>query len=150
MSKEPPPIHPGYDIAYLASAALVGIIALAFLAWGVWGAWTNPPPPPTPEQRAQWEREGAAREAQRREREAQGKWKSEQERSLCRMAAACKKYDEARLECAAAGNFKSCLRIKMGADADYSSTCSGGDVGAPAVPLPPETPGTVRCFLLLQ
>jgi hypothetical protein len=65
---------------------------------------------------------------------------------LCRAAAACKKYSEVRLECATAGNFKTCLRIKMGDDASFSEMCSGYDEGAPAVPLPPETPNAVNCF----
>jgi hypothetical protein len=74
--------------------------------------------------------------------------KAELSRSLCHAAAACKKYSEARLECATAGNFKTCLRIRMGNDASYSDLRSGYDEGAPAVPLPPETPNTVTCFFI--
>jgi hypothetical protein len=65
---------------------------------------------------------------------------------LCRVAAACKKYDQARLDCATAGNFKTCLRIKMGHDEDFISACSGYVEGAPAVPLSVETPNSVNCF----
>ena len=63
------------------------------------------------------------------------------------MAAACKKYSDVRLECAVAGNFKTCLRIKMGADAYYAPICSGGEEGAPALLLP-DTPNAFQCFFL--
>ncbi len=102
---------------------LLGAIPLAVVALGAWSVWTSP-------------------------RTLTEKAKL----SLCHAAAACKKYSEPRLECATAGNFKTCLRIKMGNDASYSGMCSGYDEGAPAVPLPPETPNAVACFFrnLLQ
>ena len=99
----------------------------------------------TSEQRAQWKREIAERETRQREEQ---KAESERKQSLCRMAAACKKYSEARLECATAGNFKTCLHIKMATDASYSGICSGFDEGAPAVPLPQETPNWFECLFL--
>src|SRR5262249_61990704 len=80
------------------------------------------------------------------ERDRARQQKEELNLALCRQAAACKKYSEARLECATAGNFKTCLRIKMGEDAAYIGMCSGYEDGAPAVPLPPETPNAVDCF----
>ena len=67
---------------------------------------------------------------------------------LCLSAKACKKYDEVRLECATAGSFKTCLRVKMGSDADFSGMCSGFVEGGPALPRPPETPNIVECFFL--
>jgi hypothetical protein len=36
----------------------------------------------------------------------------------------------------------------MGNDANYSGVCSGFEEGAPAVPLSPETPNAVECFIL--
>jgi|SRR5579872_4683841 len=70
------------------------------------------------------------------------------EQSLCRLRDACTKYDRVRLECATAGNFKTCLRIKMDKDIQYTDLCSGYNEGAPAVPLDPNTPNFVRCFVL--
>jgi hypothetical protein len=67
---------------------------------------------------------------------------------LCHLAEACKKYDRVRLECATAGNFGTCLRIKMGDDAEYSGLCSNGAEGAPAAPPPPQTPNMVGCFIV--
>ena len=68
---------------------------------------------------------------------------------LCFAARVCKKYSEARLDCATAGNFKTCLRIKMGDDAyAFASMCSGGDIGAAAAALSPETPNALECFFL--
>jgi hypothetical protein len=81
-----------------------------------------------------------ARVQQRRESE-------ESNMHLCRIAAACKKYDEARLDCAAAGNLKTCLRIKMGEDVSYAEGCSGYNLGSPAI-LDPRTPNAVQCFLI--
>jgi hypothetical protein len=107
---------------------IAGWAMLAFVAtvlWSALNALTEPPKPGT-----------------------QQRTRFDQDRALCRMAAACKKYSEARLECATAGNFKTCLHIKMGADASYSGMCSGYDEGAAAVPLPPETPNAVQCFFL--
>ena len=74
---------------------------------------------------------------------------AEVKRSLCREAAACKKYSEVRLECATAGSFKTCLRIKMGSDVNYNGMCSGYEDGAPAIPLSPQAPNAVSCFFLM-
>lgn len=122
-----------------AVAIMIGIVPLALLVLGIWAVWTSPPP--TPAQQMARQQSEAAEQAARRERD-------EFKRLLCRVAAACKKYSEARLECATAGNFKTCLRIKMGTDASYTGVCSGYDDGAPAVPLSPETPNAVECFFL--
>jgi hypothetical protein len=54
--------------------------------------------------------------------------------------AACKKYDQARLQCATAGNFKTCLQIKMDNDISYVDLCGGSDEGRPAEPLDPRHP----------
>jgi hypothetical protein len=100
-----------------------------------------PLPPPSPEDQ---QRASAEKVAVEKRREQEYRYKQ----YLCRAAAACKKYDEVRLECATAGSFKTCLRIKMGKDADYSESCSGYIEGAPAVPRPPETPNVVECFFV--
>ena len=105
---------------------------------------TKPPPYPD-ELRAQQ----AAQQVAQRRREAEVDHE-EMERYLCRVASACKKYSDVRLECATAGNFKTCLRIKMGDDASYSDICSGYYEGAPAVPLSPETPNAVVCYFRLM
>jgi len=59
--------------------------------------------------------------------------------ALCRQAAACKRYSEVREQCATAGSFKTCARIKMGDDAHWNDICSGNVEGGPALPLPPQT-----------
>jgi hypothetical protein len=82
------------------------------------------------------------------EQQAAEQQKKESERFLCHLASACQKYREARLDCATAGNLRTCLHIKMGDDALYSGMCSGNDEGAVAVPLPPETPNAVECFFI--
>jgi hypothetical protein len=135
----------GHSVSYVFG----WFLRFFFLAFGglavwavVWGAFLAPPaPPPTA---AEQEREQARKDAVANDQ----KRKLETERYLCRKMTACKKYDQVRLECATAGNFKTCLRIKMGDDAKYSDVCSGYNEGAPALPLDPETPDALRCFVL--
>jgi hypothetical protein len=115
-------------------AAVLGFWPLALLGVLFWNAWTAPPPSP-----AELERR-AAMDRQSRQNE-------EKKRYLCLAAAACKKYDQVRLECATAGNFRTCLRIKMGNDASYSDTCSLSE-GGPALRPPPDTPTVLECFFL--
>jgi hypothetical protein len=107
-----------------------GIVFVVIIAFAIWVTWTAPAPAPA---------EQAARAAAR---EDQKEWK----RSLCHVAVACEKYSAARLECATAGNFKTCIQIKMGTDAYYTGLCSGDQEGAPAVPLSAGTPTAVSCF----
>jgi len=67
---------------------------------------------------------------------------------LCQMASMCDEYKQARLDCAAAGNLKSCVLIKMGSHSDYADLCSDGEIGSPALPPSRDTPNAVECFLL--
>src|ERR1700730_279546 len=119
--------RPGKVLGWIA----LFLILVTPVARAIWSDWNAPPPTP-------------AEQAARRELEIrlakERRDNIEFRRFLCQAASACKRYSEARLECATAGNFKTCLRIKMGDDASYSDMCSGYDEGAPAVPLPPETP----------
>jgi hypothetical protein len=123
------------------------LILLAIVAL-IWLDSLSPRPSPA-EVQARQEREAQARQEREARNEATRKQRIERERFLCLEAKACKKYSEARLECATAGNFKTCLRIKMGEDSSYSDRCSGYDIGAPAVSLPPDTPNEIQCFLVL-
>jgi hypothetical protein len=118
------------------------------LFWlGLFGTaiWASMQPPAPPHIATEQELRQTAIIAAVREREQQ---KLETEKYLCRKAAGCRTYDKVRLECATAGNFKTCLRIKMGDDAQYAELCSGYDVGSSALPLDPQTPDMVRCFFL--
>jgi hypothetical protein len=74
------------------------------------------------------------------------RWESDPKLLLCRAATACQKYEKMRFECAAAGNIRTCLRIKMGEEASYIAACSGYVEGGPAVSLPRETPTAFGCF----
>jgi hypothetical protein len=108
----------------------------------------NPPPPLTPEQQAAMQatqQHSAERAEQKRAREAEVR---EQKARLCRWAVRCRQYDAARLECATAGDFNMCVKIKMGNEADYIGACSGFKEGAPAINPSPETPTLFECFFL--
>jgi hypothetical protein len=117
-----------------AVVAVVGFWPLGLFGVIFWLAWSAPP-----SSRAEIERRAAV---DRQTRQIQ-----EKKRYLCLAAAACKKYDQVRLECATAGNFRTCLRIKMGDDAAYRDTCSLSE-GGPALLPPPETPTVLECFFL--
>lgn len=96
------------------------------------------PPPETPEQQQ-------ARVAAENQREAERKGKKEITRLLCAQKSACSKYAETRQECAVAGNFENCLRVKMGSD-DYAlkGICTeDGKVGGIA---DRDIPDPVTCF----
>jgi hypothetical protein len=64
--------------------------------------------------------------------------------SLCHQQALCRKFGEARQECATAGNYKNCLSIKMGDDAMDLYPCmnDGTAWGAPK-----DIPNRLTCFL---
>jgi hypothetical protein len=140
--------EPAARIALAAASVLgqlariaIGLLLLAGIALTIWLAWTGWTPPPSTQERI------AAEQVARQQRERARQEAEDLKLDLCRTAAACKKYSAARLECATAGNFRTCLRIKMGEDAYYySAMCSGGEEGAPAFPLPPQTPNAVDCF----
>ena len=115
-------------------------VLVLFIAFSVWLSLTSPHPTPPTAEEIQREKERKAKAAD------ESSQREYYKRSLCIEAAACKKYDKMRLECATAGDFKKCLRIKMGSDVVYSERCSGFIEGAPALPPPPETPNAVDCF----
>jgi len=111
---------------------LLGFLYLAVFVWGVWAMMTRSPPTA-----ADKERDATIERAHQQADQYQ--------KYLCVAAAACKKYDTVRLECATAGSFRTCLRIKMGDDSSYIDACGNGD-GAPASPSPPDTPNNFECF----
>ena len=114
-----------------AIKTLFGWIVLGGIGWGVYHYATTPF---TPSER---QTQFAAY--------LQGKPSRDVDRYLCRVAAACRKYTGVREECATAGSFKICVRIKMGDDADLLDICMGED-GAPRTAMLPGTPNRVECF----
>jgi hypothetical protein len=86
-----------------------------------------------------------ARIAPQEQQEAQQKAQKERTKSLCALKSACEKYGAARQECAVAGNFKNCLRVKMGSD-DYEMSDSCTEDGKPAGVADSDIPNSVTCF----
>src|SRR5215471_3263023 len=99
----------------LKTLGVVGmsIPALFFIGVIVWAFMTAPSP--TPEQKAAEEAARLEEEAARLNRQARDpvaeRQKTQLKQELCHEAKACKKYSEARLECATAGNFKPIIHI---------------------------------------
>jgi hypothetical protein len=132
---------------FLWAVILIGLpIAALFFGWQ-FGAFDKRflPPLPTKEEQT---RSAALWAADQRMREQEAQERREYDLYLCRMKDACSKYDRVRLECAVAGDFRTCLRIKMGDDVHFVDVCSGYNAGGPAVPLDPQSPDAVRCFVL--
>ena len=120
-----------------------------------------PPPPLAAQQQEERQRQWAQQRQLRREQEQQQASaerehaaaieKDRQRRKyLCDLAASCKRYSAARLDCAPAADFKACIQIKMGPHADDQVyACGGYGVGA-VTALPPDTPSDFECFLLIR
>jgi hypothetical protein len=139
-------------IARIAAVVFGGVLVLAVAVYLISPA----PPPPNPQQEqeaAAWRRaeqkdaeQRRAAEAARTEAEAA---RTEEKRERCRIAAACKKYDDARTECAMAGNVTTCVRIKMGDAVRYFDLCSNSDRSLP--PASPAhftaAPNVIWCWL---
>lgn len=138
----------GHGVSYVFRWFL-RIFLLTLIGVFVWAYWVERHRPPLSE--ADQARQALAdklRDQRYQEAKESERQVLENEKYLCRQAAVCKKYDQVRLDCATAGNLKTCLRIKMGENVSFIDICSGYDVGAPAIPLDPKTPDLVRCFFL--
>ncbi len=97
----------------------------------------HPPPPLTAEQ--QQARDLAAQRV-RDEQTA----RQERVTSLCRAWQTCQDYSSARQECAVAGDFNNCLRIKLGEDIARVSDCaSDGNLLYP----PSDMPNRLECIV---
>src|SRR5262249_217090 len=133
-------------------------VAFGFLFWGfvAWIAvlvWQDLEAPlPTPAEQAPLEarnfKEAAELKARNDEAGAERELKKAHKLMLCYRAAACKKHDATRLECATAVNFKTCMDIKMGDATSYIELCSGYSPRAPSIPHSRDTPNAVECFFL--
>jgi hypothetical protein len=118
---------------------LTGFILL--FAAVVYAQITAPPAPIlTPEQRQLLQQARAAEAAKQAAKSAEeAAYKNE----LCHWAAACKKYGTSRLDCAVAGNFNTCIQIKMGRDASLVFRCTDdGQLSSP----PRDMPDLGQCF----
>jgi hypothetical protein len=104
----------------------------------------NPPPPETSEQfRARQKQEGALQDAQK-SRAAQWAAQTARTKSLCKAKAECSEYAAARQACATAGNFDTCMGIKMEnySSAQYDCTNDGKLISSPA-----DLPNNFECLL---
>jgi hypothetical protein len=117
----------------LATFLIVWVLATVYVV-----VLVPQPPPETPQQQQ-------ARVAAENDREAQRKAEKQQTKALCAWKSRCEKYAQARQECAVAGDFKNCLRVKMGSD-DYPLSVSCTDDGKLDDVPESEMPGPVACF----
>jgi hypothetical protein len=126
-----------------AAAFIATLTPAAVNAWVVWLTIKTPrAPEPTPLTPAKQ----TLKQAIEQKRDAERQQKEIRDLYLCRLATACKKYDQVRLECATANNSKNCIRIKMDENANFIGVCSGYSDGGPAVPLPADTPNALDCW----
>jgi hypothetical protein len=106
-------LHPGYAVLLL----IIGVFVMSGIS-----AYQEPPrQPETSEQiearhaaearSAELRRQAAVRQQQAEELQRQ---QLERDKNLCRVQSVCAKYSAVRQECATAGNFENCIRVKMG------------------------------------
>jgi len=134
-----------------AAIMAVMIIFVLFLAGWSWRKLQHFPQP-TPEQveaakasagqlrEANEARETAATE-KKQAQEAEQAWRN----AVCKQEKTCKRYATVRQECAVAGDFKNCIRVKMSEDySSISQYCT--DDGESILGWATNTPSTVECF----
>jgi hypothetical protein len=90
------------------------------------------------------ERIEATRRAEQQNRETE---RRERTKMFCKLESVCSRYGEVRQECATAGNFDNCIRVKMG-DAHSSEIESCTNDGKLAYVSQDESPNRVECFLV--
>ena len=109
-------------------------VVLIFFSWAIYQSIMNPPPKPpletpgTPEQiqaRLINRHRAAEMQAANQQRAAAA---AQRNRQLCMYEVICEKYGKVRQECATAGNFNTCIEVKMGNQSGllYYCTNDGG------------------------
>ena len=117
---------------------IVTLVVLALLAF-VGFAIMYPPPPPTAQQ-------VQAEQAAARARAAAAAAQLAQDKYFCRLEPVCEKYGKVRQDCATAGSFDNCIKVKMGDDdVGLIDACTNdGNVLYPSEHMP----DGLRCFVL--
>ncbi len=90
------------------------------------------------------QREAQARTEDEAQRQAAAAANREQDKYFCRLETVCEKYGRIRQECATAGSFDNCIKVKMGDDdAGLTNSCTNdGNVLYPAA----QMPNSLRCW----
>jgi hypothetical protein len=100
------------------SRTVIFLGALAILVvFGIVNSLINPPPPPVPETPAQVAArvEAAQRlETEQAEQAVKHREQSHYKDELCHIKQVCSVYRTARQDCAVAGDFDNCVRVKIG------------------------------------
>jgi hypothetical protein len=125
----------------------IAFIGVVFLCVGI--AVHNAPPPSPPTQ-VELEAQAQQRQAQQLayERRVEDARKAAAARGaraswLCRISRSCEKYASVRQDCAVAGDFDNCLRVKMGSDMNDTMYCTNdGHITYP----PDDMPSKVECL----
>lgn len=122
------------------------VVALLVALYGgfiVWGFIDRLIPPQQTQAREMADGQTASEPNAANERaEAERTARRERNRLLCKVKSICEQYGQVRQECATAGNFKNCIRVKMG-DEKFAETGSCTDDGHMDAP---SEPGAVDCF----
>ncbi|WP_448955734.1 hypothetical protein [Labrys neptuniae] len=92
-------------------------------------------PPETPAQKAERLRQAQVEDAHKKQKAASEMAFQDKLKNICPAEFACSTYAKTRQDCATAGDFNNCVRIKMGADYGLTSWCT--DDGNVTVPDPP-------------
>lgn len=140
----------GYAAGYTIRRYPIGAGVIALVVFSMIWDRTHavPPATETTEQiQARIEHEQRAATAQREKQAAKARQetaRATRDRSLCRLKSTCQRYASVRQECATAGNFATCIDVKLGDDASLISACrnDGGLVYPPS-----DLPDAVSCWV---
>jgi hypothetical protein len=120
-----------------------GAIVVWILGASAWEV-THPPPPETQEQTQARVVAQRAAQAAYETKKMQDLVVAERKRNLCNLQAVCTKYGDTRQSCATAGNYNTCLNVKMSNDIGVVSLCTNdGRIANP----PNDMPNTLECLL---
>lgn len=101
--------------------------------------------PPTPDQLKQQQEQTRRQEILEKYSSLAEQEKQREKKYICRRIDVCRKYGEARQECAIAGDFNNCVSVKLGDDVYLSGACT---VDGKFPTLPNDSPNRVQCFFI--
>lgn len=144
MSEEPP--SPRYFRFNWPLIYFLGACGLFALVAGLNSA-LHPPPLPDSAAAALRAQEDAEIAAYARQRAIEDKAADDRDATYCKLAVVCAHFKDARQACATAGNFATCVSVKMEPDSDKTVFCSN-DGSIAAFVQPKIMPNPVRCAAL--
>jgi hypothetical protein len=115
------------------------LLVLGFVAWAIWmGLYIKQPSPRTAREQQATDDAYHQQQLVLQQLQAAQETRSVRTKALCHTASVCRRFTKVRQECAIAGDFNSCLRIKIGdKDIDTAMNCKNdGNLAFPPSDMP--------------